>query len=119
MVLTLTPRRLEAATSRLEDIASSTEVSSDVAALEDPSSQPANVSTIASLPVAPSAPAPAPKPAADPLPETIEDFDSFLNTSVDKYVQASNELGGLVAQQVGLPWPGGRFRHRHPLHPRG
>lgn len=111
-MLTPTARRLEAATSRLEDIASSTEVSSDVAALEDPSSQPANVSTIASPPVAPSAPtpapAPAPKPAADPLPETIEDFDSFLNTSVDKYVQASNELGGLVAQQVGLPlawWP--------------
>jgi adenylyl cyclase-associated protein len=34
------------------------------------------------------------------LPESIEDFDVFLNTSLDKYIKLSSQLGGVVAQQV-------------------
>jgi len=44
-----------------------------------------------------------PKPASEPLPESIEDFDDFLNTSVKKYVDLSNEIGGSIKDQVLLP----------------
>lgn len=91
--------RLEAATSRLEDIADSTD-RPNIPVLDQAVPPPPNNTSVAPTPpVAPSVP----KPVAEPLPESIEDFDAFLNSSVDKYVQASNELGGLVAQQVRLP----------------
>lgn len=86
--------RLEAATSRLEDIASST--------AELPQAVPALTHTQAS-PVASSAPTPAPpapKAPEEPLPEVVEDFDAFISSSVDAYVQASNKLGGLIAEQA-------------------
>lgn len=99
--------RLEAATSRLEDIASSTdELPQAVPSLSHPISSPPHVSGTGSpapLPPvstpAPPAP-PAPKAASEPLPESIEDFDAFISQSVDKYVQASNKLGGLISEQA-------------------
>ena len=101
--------RLEAATSRLEDIASSTN--------ELPQVVPALTQTIASPPHASGAGSPAPLPPAasasalpapvpaktsplEPLPESIEDFDAFLSESVEKYVKASGKLGGLIAEQA-------------------
>ncbi|KAI9167272.1 Adenylyl cyclase-associated [Paramyrothecium foliicola] len=94
--------RLEAATSRLEDIASSTELPKDVTALSQSEPAPAVAST-ASLPPPPAPPAapaaPAPPPQ-EPLPESVEEFDAFLNSTVNKYVQLSKELGGVVAQQA-------------------
>lgn len=87
---------LEAATSRLEDIASSTDVPNDIPASNPPIASP-SVATAISTP--PAAPAP-PKPAAEAIPESIEEFDNFLSSAVDKYVKLSNQLGGLVAQQV-------------------
>lgn len=94
------PSRLEAATSRLEDIASST--------IDDPSNltaggaAPHNASsTSAAVPTATASPAPAqPPPTTDRLPETIEEFDAFLASSVEKYVKLSNHLGGLLAEQA-------------------
>lgn len=95
--------RLEAATSRLEDIATS--------AIEIPQAVPGIQETLAS-PVGdtskgiPHAPAPASGAAAaaadESLPESIEDFDVFLKTSVDKYSKLSKELGGLIADQADL-----------------
>lgn len=107
--------RLEAATSRLEDLVTP--------AFEDPASTTpkengsnsttTNRSTNASgsnTPAAAALAAPAavaaastislPKPADDPVPESVEDFDNFLDTSVKKYVDLSNEIGGAVAAQV-------------------
>ncbi|KLP07842.1 adenylate cyclase-associated protein [Fusarium fujikuroi] len=107
--LTTLIKRLEAATSRLEDIASSTEPPSDAAVLNQAIPSPPNPSLAAPppLPAASdsSATTPAtakPEPATEPLPESIEEFDAFLNTSVDKYVKLSHQLGGLVAEQAAL-----------------
>ncbi|OTB03718.1 hypothetical protein M426DRAFT_321425 [Hypoxylon sp. CI-4A] len=97
-------KRLEAATTRLEDIASSTiELPQAVPALTATVATPSGPSSVASpAPQQPSAPAaPAPKQAPqEPLPESIEEFDVFINQSVDNYVKASNKLGGLIAEQA-------------------
>ena len=102
-------KRLEAATSRLEDIASSTtELPQAVPALTQPIKSPPHASgTGTPVPQPPSVSAsapPAPVPAkpvpAEPLPESIEEFDIFLDESVNKYVKASGKLGGLIAEQA-------------------
>lgn len=99
--LTTLVYRLEAATSRLEDIASAT--------IEPPKSNGASPSASAAPAAAP-LPPPIPamaepvKPKAEPLPESVEDFDSFINGSVKKFVTLSDELGGSLAQQVGYGW---------------
>ncbi|KAK6852545.1 Adenylyl cyclase-associated protein [Apiospora arundinis] len=98
--LTTLIKRLEAATARLEDIATST--------IELPQAVPALSHTVAT-PTNAGSPAPTPAPGAspaakavpeEPLPESIEDFDAFVATSVDRYVQASEKLGGLIAEQA-------------------
>ncbi|KAJ1331743.1 adenylyl cyclase-associated protein [Microdochium nivale] len=92
--LTTLIKRLEAATSRLEDIASST-----TAQPQSASAAP-NISSLSSAPPAASA-TPTQQPApAEELPESIEEFDSFIASSVQKYVDASNKIGGAVAEQA-------------------
>jgi len=95
--LTSLVHRLEAATSRLEDMASST--------IEAPKTNgTAPALTSAASPVAP---IPTPrlseptKPLPEPLPESVEEFDNFLKGPLKKFVNLSDELGGAVAQQVG------------------
>ncbi|KAF4446465.1 hypothetical protein F53441_9869 [Fusarium austroafricanum] len=101
--LTTLIKRLEAATSRLEDIASSTEPPTDGTVLNQTIPSPPNPSLAAPTPPAAAAPKAAkPEPAVEPLPESIEEFDAFLSTSVDKYVKLSHQLGGLVADQAAL-----------------
>ncbi|KKY37527.1 putative adenylyl cyclase-associated protein [Diaporthe ampelina] len=96
--------RLEAATSRLEDIASSTiEIPQAVPALKEtlasPDASSKTISDTASR--APSAPAHrAPAAADEPLPDSIEDFDAFLKTSVQNYSNISKAIGGLIAEQA-------------------
>lgn len=88
--------RLEAATSRLEDIASS--------AVEIPQAVPNIQETLAS-PIADTsqgASDAAAAAAAEPIPESIEEFDAFLKASVDKYVKLSEALGGLIAEQAAI-----------------
>lgn len=95
--------RLEAATSRLEDIASST--------IEIPQAVPGIQETLAS-PIAttsdkgiPDAPTPATAPTTvlqEPLPEYIEDFDTFVEVVVNNYVKLSEQIGGLIADQAKL-----------------
>lgn len=92
--------RLEAATSRLEDIASSTiEIPQAVPALQETLASPIASQAVTPTPDAP-APSPAPVPAVEPLPESIEDFDDFLKTSVANYSRLSAGLGGLIADQA-------------------
>ncbi|TRX93112.1 hypothetical protein FHL15_005980 [Xylaria flabelliformis] len=99
-------KRLEAATTRLEDIASSTiELPHAVPALSQPITSPPDQSDgITPLPSASSSASPAASTSTpvpqDPLPESLEEFDSFISQSVDKYVQASDKLGGLIAEQA-------------------
>ncbi|KAI1756954.1 adenylate cyclase associated N terminal-domain-containing protein [Xylaria castorea] len=97
-------KRLEAATTRLEDIASSTiELPHAVPALSQPITSPPDqsngVTPLASTSSSDSPAASTPAPQ-DPLPESVEEFDSFISQSVDKYVQASDKLGGLIAEQA-------------------
>ncbi|KAI1177449.1 adenylate cyclase associated N terminal-domain-containing protein [Nemania sp. FL0916] len=98
-------KRLEAATTRLEDIASSTiELPQAVPALTHAvASPPEQLDSATPLPSASSSDSPAaptPIAAPDPLPEAVEEFDNFISQSVDKYVKASDKLGGLVAEQA-------------------
>ncbi|KAK7748990.1 suppressor of rasval19 [Cytospora paraplurivora] len=98
--LTTLIKRLEAATSRLEDIASSTiEIPQAVPALQETLASPIASQAATPTPDAP-APTPAPVPAEEPLPESIEDFDDFLKTSVANYSKLSAGLGGLIADQA-------------------
>ncbi|KAI0117083.1 adenylate cyclase associated N terminal-domain-containing protein [Daldinia grandis] len=97
-------KRLEAATTRLEDIASSTiELPQAVPALTATVATPGPSNTSSPTPrqaiSAPAPPAPVQVPQ-EPLPESIEEFDAFIDQSVDKYVKASNKLGGLIAEQA-------------------
>lgn len=95
--------RLEAATSRLEDIASSTiEIPQAVPALQETLATPASGASKTSSNATSAAPAAAPPaPAADePLPDSIDDFDAFLKTSIAKYSKLSQQVGGLIAEQA-------------------
>ncbi|KAL8653381.1 MAG: hypothetical protein Q9210_002131 [Variospora velana] len=94
--LTTLIKRLEAATSRLEDM---------VPSISDPS---ASANGVASLPesglTAPGADiqggpgTPRQQPIA-PLPPAIDDFDALINGDVKTFVNMSEEIGGLVAEQ--------------------
>ncbi|KAF4628488.1 hypothetical protein G7Y89_g9660 [Cudoniella acicularis] len=95
--LTTLIKRLEAATSRLEDIASST---IEPPRLNGAAPTPAPTGPLPAPPVSSQAPPAAPKLVQEALPESIEDFDTFVNVSVKKYVKLSEGLGGAVAEQA-------------------
>lgn len=85
--LTTLIKRLEAATSRLEDMATSID-----------SSHPSTVAAIAS---SAGALTDIPETAAPPvLPPSIADFDKLLEQDVKAFVNASEKVGGLVEQQA-------------------
>jgi len=96
--LTTLIKRLEAATSRLEDIAGSAQ-------------EPANRGTASSAAVpstnddvAPSSSqsrTTVPEPVEDE-PETVQAFDTMTNDDLKTFSNLSEKLGGLVAQQVYL-----------------
>jgi adenylyl cyclase-associated protein len=92
--LTALARRLEAATSRLEDMASAT--------IEAPKINGTAIQSAAPTATLPPAPVAAPATiVAEPLPESVEDFDTFITGPLKKFVNLSDELGGPVAEQVG------------------
>ncbi|RFU24619.1 hypothetical protein B7463_g11717, partial [Scytalidium lignicola] len=94
--LTALLNRLEAATSRLEDMASTSfgNTNGSAPTIVAPAPAPAP----APPPPAPAAP---PKPIEEPIPESIEEFDEFVNTTVKKYFTISEEIGGAVGKQAG------------------
>lgn len=90
-VLTVALHRLEAATSRLEDIAS-TSVGFDVTSPNGaPAPPPASA---AAAPNAPSA------PKAESLPPSIEAFDTLLDTELKTWLDLSSKLGNVIDGQV-------------------
>jgi adenylyl cyclase-associated protein len=92
--LTMVTRRLEAATSRLEDMATSVDAShpDTVAAIN-------NASAMLAEPAAAAIIEPPPQPV-QPLPRSIEDFDKIIKEEVQAFVTTSEQVGGLVEQQV-------------------
>jgi adenylyl cyclase-associated protein len=91
--LILIYRRLEAATSRLEDMATSVDSS-------HPSTVAAISSSVGAPPDSSSTAAPIPAPSVDPLPPAIEDFDKIMDKEIKAFVTASEKIGGLVEQQA-------------------
>jgi adenylyl cyclase-associated protein len=69
-----------------------------------------------STPAPPAAPAPQPAAApSEPLPESITEFDAFISSGLDSYVKASNQLGGLIAEQVSIHAPAPSVSNRTTL----
>jgi adenylyl cyclase-associated protein len=95
--LTAILNRLEAATSRLEDMAAS---AIDLPKLNGAAPTPAPTGPLPAPPTASRAAAETPKPIQEALPESVEDFGAFINGTVKKFVNLSDELGGPVAEQV-------------------
>jgi adenylyl cyclase-associated protein len=90
-VLTAVAFRLEAATSRLEDIASSSVGFEDSA--PNGTSAPPPGATVA-------APKDAPAPKAESLAPTIEAFDGLLNTELKTWLDLSSKLGSVIEGQA-------------------
>jgi adenylyl cyclase-associated protein len=89
-VLTTVMHRLEAATSRLEDIAS-TSINSDSNA---PQGGAQAAITANATPIAPAPQAPA------SLPPSIEAYDALLNTELKAWMELSSKLGPVIQNQV-------------------
>ncbi|OJD24904.1 hypothetical protein ACJ73_03728 [Blastomyces percursus] len=89
-------KRLEAATSRLEDMATSLEGSSPGSPTADKiaTSSTASVSSKTA-----SNPAPPPPPVVEPPPRQIEDFDALINKKVKNFVELSEKLGEPAREQ--------------------
>lgn len=88
--------RLEAATSRLEDMA----VSIDPSAATNGVSSAARGIVSPGASDEPSSNAIPPPPAVEPLPKDIKCFDALIDGDVQNFVSISKELGGLIAEQV-------------------
>ncbi|KEZ46507.1 Adenylyl cyclase-associated protein [Scedosporium apiospermum] len=90
-------KRLEAATARLEDIAESTQ-GLPPASASSPSSSSAQA-PVASISANAPAP-PTPVVPAEPVPESVEEFDHFVKESVMKYVDIAKEMDSQVSEQA-------------------
>ena len=88
-------KRLEAATSRLEDMVPSmgdqAAATNGLSAANQDDQTPGGAKQMGGSD-GPSTPA--------PLPPAIDDFDSMINGDVTKFVTMSEQIGGLVAEQV-------------------
>ena len=104
--------RLEAATSRLEDIATSSASFdqprasvADVGATHLPSSSSApelpGIAKHAQQPSTPAAPAPAPQ--ADTTPKAIQEMDRLIDEHVAKFVSSASGLDKNIETQVHRP----------------
>ncbi|KAJ5418951.1 uncharacterized protein N7487_002501 [Penicillium crustosum] len=87
-------KRLEAATSRLEDMAMS---------YDDSSASKSLTGSPSSIPAIPPPPKPSPPPpaapVAAPVPPQIQDFDALIKGDVQNFVKLGEKIGGLVAEQ--------------------
>ena len=97
--LTAFLHRLEAATSRLEDIAAATVEPSKA---NGPVPAPPPTGPLPPIPAAAASQTPEPVKAPAPLlPQSVEEFDLFITGALKKFVDLSDEVGGPVAEQVG------------------
>lgn len=95
-------RRLEAATSRLEDIATSA-ASFDTAQAKGLSTSSGNPATVSApeLPgVSKSVPAAPPTPNASSVPAQVADLDELMQNDVTRFVNASKELDATISEQA-------------------
>jgi len=91
--------RLEAATSRLEDIASSAHDGPQDARSAAPSIKAPSINGSAA-PSAPPAKIDIPEQTIE-LPETVQAFDTMMNEDLKPFADLCETVGGLVAEQVG------------------
>jgi len=94
-------RRLEAATNRLEDIATSVITTDSPAATPSvivPNNQFNGVSTPVIIPPTPS---PQPTPKFEYVPKELQDFDAIISGELAAYIKLST-LGPLLAEQAAL-----------------
>ena len=91
-------RRLEAATSRLEDMVPN--VNDSAASTNGIQSTTGQGMTAAEGMGQARGNAPPPLRHMETLPPTIDDFDATINGEVKTFVNMSEEIGGLVAEQV-------------------
>lgn len=96
---------LEAATSRLEDIAISQSAASTIAGHSPPAAPPAPAAANSSSATA--SPVPGAQAQAQSPPLSIKAFDELLEGPLAKYVELSQAVGGVVAEQVGHGSGGG------------
>lgn len=89
--------RLEAATSRLEDMATS--IDSEHPATINAITSGATNGSQASPSISPEQKAPTP----EPVPRFIEDFDKIVSEDVSAFAAASEKLDDLLAEQVHTP----------------
>ncbi|KAH8892670.1 adenylate cyclase-associated CAP [Thozetella sp. PMI_491] len=94
-------KRLEAVTSRLEDIAENAEATGKFSTLDllNPVSHSAG-SLTTSRGLGPASQVGSDNKDFGPLPTSVEKFDEFLEKTVGRYIMLSNELGGSVAKQA-------------------
>lgn len=95
MRLTTVHCRLEAATSRLEDMAVSFEGASQANHVNN-LAPPVQQTAIEPAKQDPSPPTPTPQPD----PAQIEDFDALIKSDVQAFVDLGKQIGGLVGEQV-------------------
>ncbi|OAT04308.1 adenylyl cyclase-associated protein [Blastomyces gilchristii SLH14081] len=88
-------KRLEAATSRLEDMATSLEGSGP----GSPAADGIATSTASVSSKTASSPLPPPPPVVEPPPRQIEDFDALINKEVKNFVELSEKLGEPAGEQ--------------------
>ncbi|KLJ11123.1 hypothetical protein EMPG_13574 [Blastomyces silverae] len=88
-------KRLEAATSRLEDMATSLEGSSP----GSPAADGIATSAASASSKTASSPVPPPPPVVEPPPRQIEDFDALINKEVKNFVELSEKLGEPAGEQ--------------------
>jgi len=101
--LTAIIRRLEAATSRLEDIASSSTTfeALDNGKIAQGNAPRASAPNLPGTAVSGPPAIEAPKPAAPELPPAIKEMDELIEGEVKKFVEASKGIDPLVEGQVG------------------
>lgn len=96
-------KRLEAATSRLEDVTVYHEQNVATMAYPNGNSSPITQSTdaapvITSAPV--TAPVSTPSPIVDELPKSIKEFDLFIDEKINTYVEQSNKIDSILGEQA-------------------
>lgn len=98
--LTTLIHRLEAATSRLEDIASSAQaLDADNGSLANPTAASTKASSSEPNIRSVSQSNPPPTAAAEPLPESIKDMDALIEKEVKAFIDASKNIVPLVEEQ--------------------
>lgn len=93
-------RRLEAATLLLENIVAPSHGDASESTNGSLPNEEAGLEAVGrpDLPLA----APSPQSISEPLQPAIEDFNAIITEEVQTYVNMSEEIGGLVAEQVRL-----------------